>query len=69
MLVCKCKNVDYFDTKEAVRKIGMDIEDIKSETGAGTGCRMCLNEECDKTGMTVSESIEKTLDELNFEQT
>lgn len=42
--ICRCRNVSYFDIREAMKCGARDIEDIMEVTGAATCCGGCTSE-------------------------
>ena len=64
MLVCDCNEVEFDAIKEAVKKHGNDLAAIIDETGAGTVCECCLEEDCDKVDLPLPLAIKKALEEL-----
>lgn len=42
--ICRCRNVSYFDIRQAMKCGARDIEDIMEATGAATCCGGCTSE-------------------------
>lgn len=66
MKVCACHDVSYDELKEAMKKVGSDLEAIQDETDAGTSCESCLEEDCDIVDLPLLEAIEKAKKELDL---
>ncbi len=64
MLVCDCNDVHFDAIKEAVKKHGNDMEAIMEETGAGTACECCLEEDCEKVDLPLPLAIKRALEEI-----
>lgn len=43
-MICRCKQVDYMAIRKAMIQGARTIEEIKTMTGAGTGCGRCIPE-------------------------
>ena len=43
-MICGCKQVDYITIRKAMIQGARTIEEIKTMTGAGTGCGGCIPE-------------------------
>lgn len=43
-VICKCKNVDYIGIRKAMVAGARTLDEIKTMTGAGTGCGGCTEE-------------------------
>jgi bacterioferritin-associated ferredoxin len=63
MLVCNCMEVEYDEIKDAVSKQGTDLETIKEETGAGSACECCLENDCDMVDLPLPLAIKKASEE------
>lgn len=59
MLVCNCMEVEYEEIRDAVKEFGTNIDKIKEETGAGTACECCLENDCDMVDLPLELAIEK----------
>jgi bacterioferritin-associated ferredoxin len=57
-------DIGYDEIKEAVKKCGTKVEDISEETGAGTACECCLEDDCDKVDLPLQLAIKKAKEEL-----
>lgn len=64
MLVCDCNDVHFDAIMEAVKKHGGDIEAIMEETGAGSACECCLEEDCEKVDLPLPLAIKRALEEI-----
>lgn len=42
--ICRCRNVSYFDIRQAMKCGAREIEDIMEATGAATCCGGCTSE-------------------------
>ena len=64
MLVCNCMDVEYQEILDAVKEFGTDLDTIKEETGAGSNCECCLEEDCDMVDLPLPLAIKKAQEEL-----
>ena len=65
MLVCNCMEIEYDEIKDAVKKFGTDLEKIQEETGAGSACECCLEDDCDMVDLPLNLAIKKAQEELS----
>ena len=66
MLVCDCYELEFDELKESVKKHGDNLEAIMEETEAGTACRCCLEEDCDKVKLPLHLAMKKALEEIEI---
>lgn len=43
-IICHCKQVSYLDIRKAMVAGARSLDEIKEQTGAGTGCGRCVGE-------------------------
>ena len=63
MIVCDCEEIEYETIKEAVKKHGDNIDTISEQTGAGTVCGCCLEDDCGNVDLPLPQAIKKALQE------
>lgn len=67
-IVCHCKNVSFIEIRKAMVAGARSVEDIKTMTGAGTGCGQCVdtihkivNMACECNNISVDEVVRVVL--------